>query len=290
MAEMKDYNITSYGVFDSGVTSTKNYGSQVDTVKTDVVGAKTTLSDSGVLMGPFQDECLRVLTTINTDFTTISDSLTTMSNHLITTSGNYQTGDTNASNTVSTTEDKVETPSVANSDIAAKKQKFVGNVDDPNSYDEVKPNFKTMRKTMTLFDNTTGEELKDNDTITMKPGETRIITVKLPTDTGMIQEIHRTTADGNDVYRSGNVVHAVSDVDPDPNKIDYVNYKDWSRHIPSDKSILHSNTYDWVITAKADGSVTASQTCEYTTDVSKGGNLKAMIDLNVVVSSDDTTA
>ena len=124
----------------------------------------------------------------------------------------------------------------------------------------------------------------------MKPGETRIITVKLPTDTGMIQEIHRTTADGNDVYRSGNVVHAVSDVDPDPNKIDYVNYKDWSRHIPSDKSILHSNTYDWVITAKADGSVTASQTCEYTTDVSKGGNLKAMIDLNVVVSSDDTTA
>ena len=103
MPEMKDYNVTSYGVFDAGVTSTKNFGSQVDTIKTDVEAAKTTLNDSGVLMGPFQDECLRVLGTINTDFSTISDSLTTMANHLITTSGNYQAGDTSASNTVSST-------------------------------------------------------------------------------------------------------------------------------------------------------------------------------------------
>jgi len=190
-----------------------------------------------------------------------------------------------ADNSVLTKDDTSTAATVSDGSIASKKAAFLGSVDDPKNYDTVPANFRNMRKTMQLFDNTTGEIIQDHGTIHLKPGETRVITVKLPTNTGMIQEIHRTTADGNGAYRSGNIVTAKSDVDPDPNVIDYVNYKSWSNHWPKNRAGLHNNSYDWVITAKADGSVQCSQTCEYTTSVSKGGNMKAMINLNVVVSS-----
>lgn len=184
-----------------------------------------------------------------------------------------------------TTTTTTTTTTVNDGSIASKKAAFLGSVDDPKNYDTVPSNFRSMRKTMQLFDNTTGQVLDDHATINMKPGETRVITVKLPTNTGMIKEIHRTTADGNGAFRGGKIVTAKSDVDPDPNVIDYVNYKPWSKHWPKNTSGLHSNSYDWIITAKADGSVQCSQTCEYTTDASKGGHMKAMINLHVNVSS-----
>ena len=167
--------------------------------------------------------------------------------------------------------------------IAAKKKQFIGDVDDPNNYDAVNPNYRSMRKTMQLFDNTTGEILQDHATITMKPGETRVITVKLPTNTGMINEIHRTSADGSGAFRSGKIVKAKSDIDPDPNNIEYVNFREWSNHYPANKSLMHNNSYDWVITAVAPGKVQVSQTCQYTTSASKGENLKAMINMVVDV-------
>ena len=167
--------------------------------------------------------------------------------------------------------------------IAAKKKQFIGDVDDPNNYDAVNPNYRSMRKTMQLFDNTTGEILDDHATITMKPGETRVITVKLPTNTGMINEIHRTSADGSGAFRSGKIVKAKSDIDPDPNNIEYVNFREWSNHYPANKSLMHNNSYDWVITAVAPGKVQVSQTCQYTTSASKGENLKAMINMVVDV-------
>ena len=46
---------------------------------------------------------------------------------------------------------------------------------------------------------------------------------------------------------------------------------------------MHNNSYDWVIEAIAPGKVQVSQTCEYTTDVSRGENLKAMINMVVNV-------
>ncbi len=168
--------------------------------------------------------------------------------------------------------------------IAAKKKAFIGDVDDPKSYTALNPNFRNMRKVMQLFDNTTGEILNDHAVLNLKPGETRVITVKLPTNTGMIQEVHRTSAGGEGKFLQGHVVKARSDIDPDPNKIDYVNYKSWSNHWPSNRSMLHTNSYDWVITATEKGTVKISQTCEYTTDVSKGGNLKAMINMTVNVA------
>ena len=130
------------------------------------------------------------------------------------------------------------------------------------------------------FDNTTGEILKEGDTIYMKPGETRILTVRLPYNAGEIKKVIRTTADGNDAYRAGNIATARSDINPDPNVVDYVNYKPWSRHTPEGVD-LHTNYYDWIITAKADGTVQISQTCEYNN--TSGGTPKAMVDLNLVV-------
>ena len=178
----------------------------------------------------------------------------------------------------------IDTSATTSADIAAKKKQFLGDVDDPNNYEAVHPRFSAIRKEMTLFDNTTGEILTDRSTITMKPGETRVITVKLPTNTGMINEIHRTSADGSSAYKSGKIVKATSDVDPDPNKQLKVNYKGRDG-LPEDKSVLHTNYYEWIITAQPDGKgkVQCSQTCEYTTSASKAAHLKAMINLFVDV-------
>lgn len=169
------------------------------------------------------------------------------------------------------------------SSIAQKKAEFLGDVDDSSQYTRAS-NYKTMRKIMTAFDNTTGEILTENSTITLKPGETRIITVKLPTNTGMIGELKRTSADGDEGYRSGKVVTAKSDVNPDSNVIDYVNYKSYSQHFPKGVD-LHQNHYDWVITANNEGAVTISQTCEYSLKDEPTFYSKVMFELNVRVKS-----
>lgn len=290
---MSEINVSDYKNFSNAVTTTKNYLQQVTTNKETVIECKTILSDSSVFMGPIADNCKQDLSTLSTDLESILSTFQTVEKLLVISQDEYQTSDKDAADTAtndttSTTSTPGITPTISSSDIEAKKKAFVGNVDDPNNYDPVKSNFRTMRKKMTLFDNKTGEILQDHATITMKPGETRIITVKLPTDTGMINQIKRTTADGGDAFRSGKYLTARCDIDPNPNNIEYVNYKSGPNgHYPSDSTLLHNNSYDWVITAKSDGTVASSQTCEYSTDVSNGSLLKAMINLNVVVKSDD---
>ena len=174
--------------------------------------------------------------------------------------------------------------------IAEKKRQYIGDVDDPNQYTEYQGNNLFGRhNTLTLFDNTTGEIIQDHGKITMKPGETRVITVKLPTDTGMINQITRTTADGNGTYRSGKVITARSDIDPNPSNIEYVRLsesKTGSFHQPSNMDLLHNNSYDWIITANSEGKVTASQTCLWSSSMTKGRNLKGMINLVVEVKKD----
>lgn len=170
------------------------------------------------------------------------------------------------------------------SSIAQKKAAFLGDVNDASQYTQAS-NYKAMRKVMTAFDNTTGEILTEHSTIRLKPGETRVITVKLPTNTGMIGELKRTTPDGDELYRTGKIVTAKSDVNPDPNVIDYVNYKSWSQHFPKGVD-LHQNHYDWIITANAKGEVEASQTCEYNLVDEPNWYSKAMFVLNVKVEED----
>jgi len=173
--------------------------------------------------------------------------------------------------------------------VAAKKAAFLGNCDDPNQYTFYQGNNLYGRHNeLTLFDNTTGDIMKDHSTIHLKPGETRIITVKLPTDTGEITKITRTTADGNGVYRSGKVVTAKSDIDPDPNNIEYVRLVEGGYHKPSNMALLKNNSYDWIITATGTGTASCSQTCLWASTQTNGRNLKAMINLKVVVDDDNS--
>ena len=177
--------------------------------------------------------------------------------------------------------------------IAAKKADFIGQWDDKSQYTYYQGNNLYGRHNeLVLFDNKTGEIINDWGEITLKPGETRVLTVKLPTDTGQITQITRTTADGNDGYKTGRVVTAKSDIDPDPNNIDYVRIVEGGYHAPSNMEWTENNCYDWVITATGTGSVSCSQTCLWSSEMTGGygkRNLKAMINLKVHVVNDDSS-
>ena len=170
------------------------------------------------------------------------------------------------------------------------KAAFLGDVDDDSQY-TIDPNFVNMRKHMRLFNNTTGEEIEPNSTIVLKKGETIVITCKLPTNTGKIGELRRVVAD--DVYRDTDkargakrITTSYSDIDPNPNNVERVNYKH-NVYWPQDRSLLHTNHYDWVITGTNVGTKKISQTCEYTTEARPGWLAKVMAGLTIKVVDDD---
>lgn len=170
------------------------------------------------------------------------------------------------------------------------KAAFLGDVDDDSQY-TVDPNFINMRKHMRLFNNTTGEEIQPDSTIVLRKGETIVITCKLPTNTGKIGELRRVVAD--DVYRDEDkargakrITTSYSDIDPNPNNVERVNYKH-SIYWPQDRSLLHTNHYDWVITGTNVGTKQISQTCEYTTEARPGWYAKVMAGLTIKVIDDD---
>lgn len=163
--------------------------------------------------------------------------------------------------------------------FAALKAEFIGDVNDTSKY-YIDPAYAHKAKDLVMFDNTTGEIIHKGDTIHLKPGETRILTVRLPDYAGEIDQVIRTSADGDTSFRSGSVITAQSDINPDPNVVDWVNYK-YGNHWPQGVD-LHTNYYEWIITATGTGYAKASQTCEYTT---KGnGTPKCMTLINVEVS------
>ena len=162
--------------------------------------------------------------------------------------------------------------------LEALKQEFLGSIDDDSWW--VDPAYATKAKELTVFDNTTGKIYKEGDSFDMKVGETRILTVRVPHNAGHVRRVVRTTADGSSSYRAGNIVTGRSDIDPDPNNIEYVNYK-WN-HFPDEK-LLNTISYDWIITATGPGTCTISQTCEYKV-TENGGTPKAMVDIKVNVT------
>ncbi|MBP5678431.1 MAG: hypothetical protein J6X28_01205 [Bacilli bacterium] len=98
---LSDTNVTDYGIFGNAVTSTKTYGTKIDTAEQDMQTVKTTLSDGSVLMGPFQDECSNELQKLGTDFSTMKSTFETISSFLLQTAGQYKTGDVAAANVAS---------------------------------------------------------------------------------------------------------------------------------------------------------------------------------------------
>ena len=188
------------------------------------------------------------------------------------------------------TKAETETTDTENlTDLEAKKKAFMGDVNDSSQF-YIDPNYSNKLAHMTCFDNTTGQILSDNDVITLKPGETRILTVKLPDYCGEIDYVFRTTAQED---KSG-VIANRCDIDPDPNNVDYIRWEPGNAsrqfHYPSGNINLKFNTYDWIITAQKDGTFLASQTCEFKshgTDSSgkkyKYSGKKAMVAIKVVV-------
>lgn len=166
-----------------------------------------------------------------------------------------------------------------NTDMEARKAEFLGSIDDDSWY--IDPSYAHKAKELLLFDNTTGEILKEGDTINMKVGETRVLTVRVPHNAGRVKQVIRTSAWKPD---DSNVVSVRSDINPDPNVVEYVNYKPDRNVWPQDMSILHTNSYDWIITANQEGGVQVSQTCEYKVE-ENSGTPKAMVDIHVNVTS-----
>jgi len=177
---------------------------------------------------------------------------------------------------------------IVTSDLEAKKKAFMGDVNDASQF-YIDLNYRNKLAHMTCFDNTTGEILKDNDILTLKPGETRILTVKLPDYCGEIDYVYRTTAQED---KSG-VITNKSDIDPDPNNIEWIrwdpNNPKRRYHLPQGLN-LKFNTYEWVITANRDGTFLASQTCEFRSHGTasngkaiKYSGKKAMVAIKVIV-------
>ena len=167
------------------------------------------------------------------------------------------------------------------SDISRKKQAFLGSLDDDSW--SVDPTYSKKAKELLLFDNTTGEILKEGDLLNLKVGETRVLTVRIPHNAGHVKQVLRTSAGGEEKFLNGRVVKAKSDINPDPNIVDYVNYKQDQYHMPEGVD-LHTISYDWIITATEPGKVKLSQTCEYTVE-ENNGMPKAMVDNDVNVSA-----
>ena len=299
---MSEYEVKDYNAFNEADSSTKTYGTNVTSSQDLVNKAKTVLSDTSIFEGPIQANCVSVLQSLDADFQSLSQTFTAISGLINQTDQTYQSGDQGAANAVddatkntnaitqANTSSQVNTRMSIPSDptVAAKKQQWLKDVDDKSQYTYYQGNnLYSRRNKLEVFDNTTGESwVDDGGEITLKPGETRVLTIKLPSDTGAINQITRVTADGNPAYNTGNIVTARSDIDPDPNNVEWVRLVETNTpHKPSDESLLHNNNYDWIITAKADGTVTASQTVLWSTDQTKGRNLKAMVDVKVNVRS-----
>lgn len=164
-----------------------------------------------------------------------------------------------------------------NSSIEAKRKAFIGDINDTSKY-YIDPKYPNMQKDLRCFNNQTGEEIFDNQTIHLKVGETITLTIALPYNAGVPKRIIRTTAadvsSQTDKYK---ITSSKSNISGDPNNIQYVNYQ--YNHWPSGVD-LHTNYYEWVIHADKPGSRQISQTCEYE---SSAGIPKSMIGINVVI-------
>ena len=97
---MKDYNVSDYGIFTEGVNTVKTLNNSISTGVTELGNLKTQLNNGSVFMGPICDSCVAGFDSVNGKLSTMSSNFTTIANYLVETSGNYQKGDSNASQTV----------------------------------------------------------------------------------------------------------------------------------------------------------------------------------------------
>lgn len=97
---MKDYNITDYGIFSDAITSTNKYSETVNTAKETSTECETLLKDQSIFMGPIQEDCAQVFTTLNQEIGTIVENFGSLVSLLISTATAYQAGDKATDNTI----------------------------------------------------------------------------------------------------------------------------------------------------------------------------------------------
>ncbi|MBQ8535344.1 MAG: hypothetical protein IJ463_06635 [Bacilli bacterium] len=126
---------------------------------------------------------------------------------------------------------------------------------------------KKAKQQIIYFD---GKRIQEDSVLNVKVGETIRLTVQLPKDSGEVNLLTRTTADGEENWE--NYIDAYSDP--------YVNRNDRSTALPID-------TFEWVITPtkKSRDTITLSQTTFHTTDYSE--EVKSMIRVKINIIDDE---
>lgn len=141
---------------------------------------------------------------------------------------------------------------------------------EPIEYIDGKPAgiFKKKAKQQVIYFD--GKRLAEDSVLNVKVGETIRIKVVLPKDSGEVNYLTRTSADGEEGWE------AYIDAYSDP----YVNRHDSSTALPTD-------TFEWVITPtkKSRNTVTLSQTTFHTTDYSE--EVKSMIRVKINIIDDE---
>ena len=171
--------------------------------------------------------------------------------------------------------EEAATTTIDDGTIEAKRKAFIGDINDTSKY-YIDPRYPQAKKDLRCFNNQTGEEIFNEQTIHMKVGETIVLTIGLPYNAGIPKRIIRTTAaDVSSQTDKNKITSSKSNISGDPNNIQYVNYQ--YNHWPLGVD-LHTNYYEWIIHADKKGRREISQTCEYN---SSAGIPKSMIGIIV---------
>ena len=264
---MAEYEVKNYGVFSDAVTSTKTFGTSISGVQDAVNGAKTTLSDTSIFQGPAQENCMSVLSGIETAFSNITTNYQTIENYLTGTSTNYQAGDAEASSTVASSTDTTSAAlgqgAVTTSTTASGVLDYkVGNLPTEGSQ------ASSLGRKATLLDvQVDGHSLGQDGSIVIKKGQTVHLKVKIPDEIQNVQTLKRTSVGGAKGWSQWVSQESNPNVDKN-NPNTYANGRE----------------YDWYITGKTTtGNVTLSQTALFSIPGARLGSYKGMVRVRVQI-------
>ena len=105
---MKDYGVSEYGIFSDAISTINTLNTSISDNVTVLNECKSKLSDGAVFMGPICDSCIEGFGQANTKLSTMTSNFSTIAKYLVDTATNYQSGDKQASDTVSSADGNTE--------------------------------------------------------------------------------------------------------------------------------------------------------------------------------------
>lgn len=91
-----DIDVSSYGIFSSGVSTVKTLRGEVDTESSSLNDLKTKLTDETIFMGPICQSCADGFAKASSSLDILKGNMDVVSDYLIETSSDYQSSDANA--------------------------------------------------------------------------------------------------------------------------------------------------------------------------------------------------